>query len=45
LLSWNTLTLKQLQAKGKGGYEGVLKILFEYVSLCVDWERVTIGQV
>jgi len=44
LISWNTLTLKQLQAKGKGGYNGVLKIMFEYVSLCVDWERVIVGQ-
>lgn len=42
LTAWNTLTLKQLQAKG-GKYDGVVRILFEYLSLCVDWERVTVG--
>ncbi|KAH7327511.1 hypothetical protein BKA65DRAFT_510723 [Rhexocercosporidium sp. MPI-PUGE-AT-0058] len=43
LISWNTLTLKQLQAKG-AKYEGVVRILFEYLSLCVDWDRVTVGE-
>ncbi|KAH7400329.1 hypothetical protein BKA64DRAFT_671616 [Cadophora sp. MPI-SDFR-AT-0126] len=43
LLAWNTLTLKQLQTK-KGEYEGVVRILFEYLSLCVDWERVIVGE-
>lgn len=42
LIAWNTLTLKQLQTKDK--YDGVVRILFEYLSLCVDWERVTVGE-
>jgi hypothetical protein len=43
LLAWNTLTIKQIHAK-KGKYDGIVRILFEYVSLCVDWERVTVGE-
>lgn len=43
LIAWNTLTLKQLQAK-HDKYDGVVRILFEYLSLCVDWERVTVGK-
>ncbi|CZT44386.1 uncharacterized protein RSE6_04548 [Rhynchosporium secalis] len=43
LLAWDTLTLKQMQAK-QGKYEGVVKILYEYLSLCVDWERVIVGE-
>lgn len=43
LIAWNTLTLKQFQAKGNK-YDGVVRILFEYLSLCVDWERVTVGK-
>lgn len=43
LIAWNTLTLKQLQTK-TDKYEGVVRILFEYLSLCVDWERVTFGE-
>ncbi|KAL2061124.1 hypothetical protein VTL71DRAFT_7397 [Oculimacula yallundae] len=43
LLAWDTLTLKQLQAR-KGEYDGVVRILYEYLSLCVDWERVTVGE-
>ncbi|CZT12810.1 uncharacterized protein RCO7_03611 [Rhynchosporium graminicola] len=43
LLAWDTLTLKQMQAK-QGKYEGVVKIMYEYLSLCVDWERVIVGE-
>lgn len=42
LLAWNTLTLKQIHAK-RDKYDGIVRILFEYISLCVDWERVTVG--
>jgi hypothetical protein len=43
LIAWNTLTLKQLQAK-QDKYDGIVRILFEYISLCVDWARVTLGE-
>ncbi|KAK0099249.1 hypothetical protein ONS96_008483 [Cadophora gregata f. sp. sojae] len=43
LIAWITLTLKQLHSK-KDRYDGVVRILFEYLSLCVDWERVTVGE-
>jgi hypothetical protein len=42
LIAWNTLTLKQIHAK-HDKYDGVVRILFEYMSLCVDWARVTVG--
>lgn len=42
LVAWNTLTLKQIQAKHEK-YDTIVRILFEYISLCVDWERVTVG--
>lgn len=43
LLAWDTLTLKQIQAK-RDSHDGVMRILFEYLSLCVDWDRVTVGE-
>ncbi|EJD54780.1 hypothetical protein AURDEDRAFT_110266 [Auricularia subglabra TFB-10046 SS5] len=44
LVAWHALTLEQLQ-KLDGGVDGarfraVADSLFEYVALCVDWERV-----
>jgi len=43
LIAWNTLTLKQIHAK-RNKYDGVVRILFEYISLCVDWTRITVGE-
>ncbi|KUJ15045.1 uncharacterized protein LY89DRAFT_720451 [Mollisia scopiformis] len=43
LIAWNTLTLRQIQAK-RDKYDGIVRILFEYISLCVDWARVTVGE-
>lgn len=43
LLAWNTLTLNQIHAK-RSKYDGIVRILFEYLSLCVDWARVTVGE-
>lgn len=42
LVAWDTLTLTQLQKYVKEGRrnDGIIRILFEYVSLCVDWDRV-----
>lgn len=42
LIAWNTLTINQIHAK-HDKYDGIVRILFEYISLCVDWARVTIG--
>jgi hypothetical protein len=49
LIGWDTLTLEQLHKIGKqpGGVEstkakGVVKVLLEYLDLCVDWERVVV---
>lgn len=45
LLAWDTLTLASLHKYAKEGRkpDGVIRIVFEYVSLCVDWERVVIS--
>ncbi|KIO16808.1 hypothetical protein M407DRAFT_33539 [Tulasnella calospora MUT 4182] len=43
LVAWHTPTLAQLGEIGKGGgVEGVVRILLEYVELCVDWERMLV---
>ena len=49
LIGWDTLTLEQLHKIGKqpGGVEsvkakGVVSVLYEYLGLCVDWERVVV---
>ena len=49
LVGWDTLTLEQLHKIGKqpGGVEspkakGVVKVLVEYLELCVDWERMVV---
>ncbi|KAG8987407.1 hypothetical protein FRB90_003366, partial [Tulasnella sp. 427] len=41
LVAWDTLTLEQIQKYVKEGRrpDGIVRILFEYVSLCVDWDR------
>ncbi|KAI0711337.1 hypothetical protein C8Q76DRAFT_736182 [Earliella scabrosa] len=55
LLSWDTLTLEQLwkvalpageepdAASKDGKFEGIVSVLYEYVDLCVDWERVVLS--
>jgi hypothetical protein len=50
LVAWDGLTLEQLwkvilpaekEAKSVDGrFEGIVDVLFEYLDLCVDWERV-----
>jgi len=47
LIAWDTLTLEELHKIGKseGGVDGdkakgVVDVIFEYLALCVDWERV-----
>ncbi|KAG8743190.1 hypothetical protein FRC10_000261 [Ceratobasidium sp. 414] len=49
LVAWDTLTLEHMHTIGKdqGGvdgeaFKGIVTCLFEYLSLCVDWERVII---
>ncbi|KAG8879605.1 hypothetical protein FRB97_001569 [Tulasnella sp. 331] len=46
LISWDTLTLDHLHQMAKEGRRstGVVRVIFEYVSLCVDWERVIIPE-
>lgn len=46
LVAWDTLTLAQLHKMGKAGKRsaGVVRVVFEYVSLCVDWERVIVPE-
>ncbi|PIL27645.1 hypothetical protein GSI_10797 [Ganoderma sinense ZZ0214-1] len=54
LLAWDTLTLAQLWkvklphegegAKSQDGkFEGIVGVLYEYLDLCVDWERVVLA--
>ncbi len=52
LLGWDSLTLEelwelQLPDVGDGGegskFEGVVSVLFEYLDLCVDWDRVVLS--
>ncbi|KZT33170.1 hypothetical protein SISSUDRAFT_1054563 [Sistotremastrum suecicum HHB10207 ss-3] len=49
LVAWDTITLEQLHKIGKseGGvdgtkFKGVVDVLFEYLSLCVDWSRIIV---
>ncbi|KDN40202.1 hypothetical protein RSAG8_08265, partial [Rhizoctonia solani AG-8 WAC10335] len=49
LVAWDTITLEQLHkiGKDKGGvdgeaFKGIVTCLFEYLSLCIDWDRITI---
>ncbi|KAJ3506631.1 hypothetical protein NLJ89_g6768 [Agrocybe chaxingu] len=53
LVAWDGLTLQQLwevELPGTGGeksasgkFEGVVNVLFEYLDLCMDWERVMVA--
>ena len=51
LLAWDSLTLEQLWqvelppdggTSTSGKFEGITKVLFEYLDLCVDWDRVVV---
>lgn len=52
LLAWDSLTLEELwkvelpaDEGGKsanGAFEGITGVLFEYLDMCVDWERVVV---
>ncbi|KAG8716499.1 hypothetical protein FRC08_009408 [Ceratobasidium sp. 394] len=49
LVAWDTLTLEHMHTVGRdqGGvdgeaFKGIVTCLFEYLSLCVDWERVIV---
>ncbi|KAI0372108.1 hypothetical protein BV20DRAFT_1042979 [Pilatotrama ljubarskyi] len=55
LLAWDTLTLEELwkvalpegdapDAKSKDGkFEGIVDVLYEFLDLCIDWERVVLS--
>ncbi|KAI8986749.1 hypothetical protein BD414DRAFT_486929 [Trametes punicea] len=55
LLAWDTLTLEKLwkvalpegdapDARSKGGeFEGIVDVLYEFLDLCVDWDRVVLS--
>ncbi|PPR08248.1 hypothetical protein CVT24_001290 [Panaeolus cyanescens] len=53
LLAWDGLTLEQLwevklpasegEKSPDGKFEGIVDVLFEYMDLCVEWDRVTLG--
>ncbi|KAI0765370.1 hypothetical protein C8Q74DRAFT_1205117 [Fomes fomentarius] len=55
LLAWDTLTLERLwtvalpdgeqpeAASRDGKFEGVVGVLYEYLDLCVDWERAVLS--
>ena len=51
LLAWDSLTLEQLwkvelppdgETSTSGKFEGITKVLFEYLDMCVDWDRVAV---
>ncbi|KZT53733.1 hypothetical protein CALCODRAFT_39471 [Calocera cornea HHB12733] len=48
LVSWDTLTLADMYKKVADGnvepekWQGVVKILFEYLSMCTDWDRLLV---
>jgi len=46
LVAWDTLTLESFykidKEKGAAGIQGVADVLVEYLSFCVDWERVVV---
>lgn len=54
LLAWDGLTLEQLwevempsvegEKSTSGKFEGIVDVLFEYVDLCVDWDRMVLGE-
>ena len=51
LLAWDSLTLEELWEielpaeggkSGSGKFEGIVNVLFEYLDMCVDWERLVV---
>ncbi|TFK28582.1 hypothetical protein FA15DRAFT_665299 [Coprinopsis marcescibilis] len=52
LIAWDTMTLEKLWAvelpsegsdrSSDGKFEGVVGVIWEYIDLCVDWERISI---
>jgi hypothetical protein len=48
LVAWDTLTLNSFykidKERGSEGVKGVADVLVEYLSFCVDWERVIVPQ-
>ena len=56
LLAWDTLTLEQLwkvalpagdgpgAASKDGKFEGIASVLYEYLDLCIDWDRVVLSE-
>ncbi len=46
LICWDTLTLTQLHQYGKDGRstDGVVRVLLEFVGLCVDWARMILPE-
>ncbi|KAF7964997.1 hypothetical protein HWV62_1160 [Athelia sp. TMB] len=51
LLAWDSLTLEEIwkielppdgAASSTGQFEGVVNVLYEYLDMCVDWDRVVI---
>jgi hypothetical protein len=44
LIAWDTLTLKSLHEKEKkaGAIHGVADVILEYLTFCVDWDRMTL---
>ena len=53
LLAWDTLTLDHLwkvalpkegdALDGTAGFGGIVRTIYEYLDLCVDWERVVLS--
>lgn len=52
LVAWDGLTLEKLWRvelplegvkSSSGQFEGIISVLFEYLDLCTDWQRVTLG--
>jgi hypothetical protein len=44
LVGWDALTLDMLWKLDEERSEGVVKVLCEYLDLCVDWGRVVVGE-
>ncbi|KAJ7836636.1 hypothetical protein B0H13DRAFT_2239969 [Mycena leptocephala] len=43
LIAWDTLTLEQLWKNTATKFGGIAHVLFEYLDMCVDWERVVVS--
>jgi hypothetical protein len=48
LVAWDTLTLDSFykidKEKGADGVQGVANVLVEYLSFCIDWERMLVPE-